>query len=226
MNLIGAKGKYLNEKCEIVDYVENDIITIKYGNVTKVLDYVSEFEKGNLVLDDDSLLLEVYEGIKKYLEDEIAGEDLSQTLDEHCLHYPNEYGTSAYNIYCDLCERLFFKEEFKDNFKPRQILFAEKATEFGDEDVWFIAHSNWNSSSTSKWENFVHPNGDYIIEKCLLSYQKHEEMDKPERERITFIKQSNGEYMFLGVFELESYDLVKKERKYKRISSDYYPSLI
>lgn len=226
MNLIGVKGKYYNQKFEIVDCIVNDIITIKTGNGTKVLDYISFFEDDNLIMDNKTLHIEILEGIKKYLEDKNYVEELSEALDEHRLHYPNEYGTSAYEIYCHLCDWLYFRDEFKENFKPRQILYAEKATEDGCEDVWFIAHSNWNSSRTSKWENYVHPNGDYIIEKCLLSYQEHENMDKPQRERVTFIKQSDGTYMFLGIYELENYDLIKKERRYKRVSTDYFPSSI
>ena len=226
MNLIGAKGKYLNEKCEVIDYVENDIITIKLGDQRKVLDYITAFENKSLILDDTSLLKAVLLGIDRFKDAEKEDEKFSAIIDEHSLHYPNVYGTSAYDIYCRFCDQLEFKYEFKDNFRPRQILFAEEASQLGEYDIWFIAHSNWNSSRSEKWENYVQPNGDYIIEKFLLSKQKYEKEGTPKRPRLVFITQSTWEYMFLGIYEFDRKDDEKQERKYIRVEKDYYQSLI
>lgn len=107
----------------------------------------------------------------------------------------NAYEGSAQAIY-DQGIRLFgFDKEKAKYFKQLQILYAKLVTPAPEYySVWFAPHSNINNSTNDRWYNFF--DGD-IFYQCEVNNSSPTH-NKP---RITFIKQENGDYVFVGIFQ-------------------------
>ena len=131
-------------------------------------------------------------------------------------------GTRAYDIYCAAITAYGFRDDLKGSFAPQKPLYAEFATK-ERYNVWFIAHSNWNGTITSSWDNCIQgPNNETIVETFLGSDKEFMSFPDPNNIRVSFIKDANGSYYFLGVYEPNGVDREKKQRFYKKIS-DVYP---
>ena len=125
-----------------------------------------------------------------------------------------KYGTRALDIYDSCCESFGWEKSKRNNFFPQRPLYAKEAA--GDNaSVWFIANSNWIKFNP-KFKNILNSSLDSITEEYMQG-EKPREIDKTNR--IVFAKKKDGNYYFLGVYEvLEQND---KIRIYKRISNIY-----
>ena len=145
---------------------------------------------------------------------------LDHSYNFSCLQAGNIYGTKAYDIYVQCCRNLGFFTDKKNNFLPRRILYASKATLEGYA-VWMLPHNNLTGDATS-WANII--NDDKIYEVWRI------DDDGESSDRVTFIKQANGEYVFMGIYTLEKKDVIKQTidgipikvvKTYKRFSDKY-----
>ncbi len=130
------------------------------------------------------------------------GELIPKNISSHCgsitrdkeLKHLYSYGEVARIIY-DECHTVF-KFKTSGAFDKRQLLFDENCSPEGY-DVWMLPHSNINNSTNKVWWNFVE--GDTITQ-----YQKHSNFTSSKAPRITFVKQKDMQYVFMGIY-------VKKE---------------
>ena len=106
-----------------------------------------------------------------------------------------KYGKTAKDIYLKCCKNLDFKISKSHFFAPQQILFASNATEYGYA-VWMLPNSNFTGRTSGSWANVI--DGDKIYEFWSIDDVGD------SSDRITFAKQKDGEYVFLGVYTLES----------------------
>lgn len=145
---------------------------------------------------------------------------LDHSYNFSCLQARNIYGTKAYDIYVQCCRNLGFFTEKKSDFLPRRILYASKATPEGYA-VWMLPHNNLTGDATS-WANII--NDDKIYEVWRI------DDDGESSDRVTFIKQANGEYVFMGIYTLEKKDVINRTidgipikvvKTYKRFSDKY-----
>lgn len=136
------------------------------------------------------------------------------------LQAGNIYGTNAYEIYVQCCRNLGFFTYQKGKFGPQQILYAVPATPEGYA-VWMLPHNNLTGDATS-WANII--NDDKIYEVWRI------DDDGESSDRVTFIKQANGEYVFMGIYTLEKKDVINRTidgipikvvKTYKRFSDKY-----
>lgn len=112
------------------------------------------------------------------------------------------YGKVALDIYLKCCNKLDFKVSKSSFFAKQQILFASNATEFGYA-VWMLPNSSYTGKTSGVWANVI--DGDRIYE-----FWK-EDATGDSSDRITFAKQKDGEYVFLGVYTLESCERINVE---------------
>lgn len=145
---------------------------------------------------------------------------LDHSYNFSCLQAENIYGTKAYDIYMKCCRNLGFFTEKKDDFLPRRTLYASKATPEGYA-VWMLPHNNLTGDATS-WANII--KDDKIYEVWRI------DDDGELSNRVTFIKQANGEYVFMGIYTLEKKDVINRTingipikvvKTYKRFSDKY-----
>lgn len=145
---------------------------------------------------------------------------LDHSYNFSCLQAGNIYGTKAYDIYVQCCRNLGFFTDKKNNFLPRRILYASKATPEGYA-VWMLPHNNLTGTATS-WANII--NDDKIYEVWRMND------DGESSNRLAFIKQANGEYVFMGIYTLEKKDVINRTidgipikvvKTYKRFSDKY-----
>lgn len=125
-----------------------------------------------------------------------------------------KYGTKAVDIYDRCCNSFGWKKVDRYNFLQRHSLYAKDVAD-NKLSVWFIANSNWTKFN-SKFKNILDSLADSITEEYMQG-EKPSEIDKTNR--IVFAKKKDGNYYFLGVYEvLEQNDTT---RIYKRISNIY-----
>ena len=142
--------------------------------------------------------------------------------DYSILEYGKIYGKKALNIYDLCCVKFNFCISKRENFNIRRILFAPNATPEGYA-VWMLPHSNYTGDASSTWANIIE--GDTIYEIWnIYDYENNNE------KRVTFLKQGNGEYVFMGVYKLEEVRnvnrvidgaLIRRIKVYKRVSTTY-----
>lgn len=132
------------------------------------------------------------------------------------------YGTCAYDIYENCCRNLGFDYLQKGKFASQKGLYAPYATKekYG---VWFLPHSNLTGDATSRWANVV--DGDIIYE---VWFENDDVKDKCDR--VVFLKQGCGEYVFMGIYTLEKVEVINKyvadvyitvKKTYKKIYNVY-----
>lgn len=132
------------------------------------------------------------------------------------------YRRSAYDIYKACCKYWVFDFSQRGKFAPRKGLYAQNATP-EDYGVWFIPHSNLTGDASSSWANIIED--DIIYEVWHVKDTVDDKCD-----RVTFVKQGNGEYVFNGIYRLEKIEKIDKyiddifitvKKTYKRISNTY-----
>lgn len=146
----------------------------------------------------------------------------SYATDFSSLEFGKIYGNKALYIYDMCCAVLNFHPSKRENFQRRRILFAQNATPDGYA-VWMLPHNNYTGDASSCWANIIE--GDVIYEAWNIH-----ETGVINDTRVTFAKQGNGEYVFMGVYKFESVKeiskviegvYIKKIKTYKRILGNY-----
>lgn len=110
-----------------------------------------------------------------------------------------EYSTNSRKIYVSLCQRFNWDINRQDNFGRQGVrLYAKNSTPEGY-SVWFLGHNNWTDTKASAWKNEI--SGDLLIETWeTREYGLYEDDTK----RVVFAKKDNGQYVFLGVYEVDT----------------------
>lgn len=131
------------------------------------------------------------------------------------------YGKKALTIYEQGCKYLGFFPSKKRYFGLQQILYATSATCEGY-GVWMLPHNNLTGDASS-WANIVE--NDMIYEVWGI-----EDKEKHQDFRLAFVKQGNGEYVFMGIYKLEKTEEINKriggvkifvKKTYRRVSKVY-----
>lgn len=208
-------------------------------------DLLKSIPKGFLVFEDDAFQKQVEELIKELIWGPGPGPDLFWLPIEaaklfnakgikkspynchsnyfSCLEANYIYGTKALDIYVKCCDLLAFDKSKKHCFNLQQILFAENATPEGYA-VWMLPHSNFTGDAKA-WANIIDDGGDTIYEVWRM-----DDNDSNSDDRITFVKQGNGEYVFMGLYTFDRLERIcevidgvpiKFVKIYKRISKKY-----
>lgn len=141
----------------------------------------------------------------------------------------NSYGTKAKDIYLDCCNSFGWNKRLIGEFGMMKPLYARGAADRGTKAVWFICKSNWkndllipvnvNGKIVKKHRNYIYDNL-----QCIEEYQQDSKLypnDYPLQDRITFAKNKQGQYVFLGVYRTKEPNSDRSDRTFYRISNDY-----
>ncbi len=129
------------------------------------------------------------------------------------------YGDNAFEMY-EECSAIFgWNRNNAFEFDGSHQWYASKTTLEGY-DVWVLYHNNWTDTRTSHWLNELSDDEERIIEhNCNPgSYYWTEDYGM----RLVFARNKAGEFLFLGLYEVESVDYEKKIKTYKRIAREYH----
>ncbi len=138
----------------------------------------------------------------------------------------NSYGTKAKDIYLECCDLFGWDENQAKEFGMMKPLYARAAADNGTKTVWFIGHSNWyadilisDQRGAQHHRNYIHSNL-----QCIEEYQQSSKNylgDYPLQDRITFAKNKQGKYVFLGVYRTKEPNSDRPDRTFYRISDNY-----
>lgn len=122
---------------------------------------------------------------------------------------PREYGSDPKKIYTDLYEKFnwnLVKREQEDFVAP------------GVGPVWFLDDSNWTAPNGGSWKITISEDKNYIEE---IWKKKTKELFHDGYDKVVFAKKQNGQYVFLGVYEVDTIKQDKDSRG-KRIWRKIY----
>lgn len=113
------------------------------------------------------------------------------------FEYKKMYGTVAKKIYEDGCEYLGFKRNKAGIFGKQRLLYARECSLEGH-SVWMIPHSDLNGETNCQWVNFVD-----MLKGQIVQYSTEGNWYPGDTDdvRIVFVKQKDGEYVFIGVYQ-------------------------
>ena len=145
---------------------------------------------------------------------------------ENGLEKGKIYGAKALDIYEKCCFYYGFDYAKSHYFDLQQILFATNVTKEGY-CAWFLPNSDLlgNTNKSGTWVNVYRD--DIIYELWRVPD------DEVLGDRITFIKQKDGSYVFVGIYRLEKLeeinDYIDDEKRiyitvkktYKRVADNY-----
>ena len=138
------------------------------------------------------------------------------------------YGNVAQEMYVDGCKEFWWKYYNKSIFKKQGLFYAPSSTP-EDYAVWFIPHSDLTVSvnDSGRWTNIYSKEYIYEVWHADCEYDA-------DNYRVTFIKQGDGGYVFVGIYELCDIEIIDKKinnidfkhiRIYKRVA-DTYPIIL
>lgn len=234
MNIKGQeiKSKNTGEKLTI-EGVKNGKVLVKIGSgdpISCSLDYLSMSDelKEELIKELNKTLgrNQILTGIAAELDHERTEEELKDAWEIDSLHKGDFLGREAKNIYTMLCHNKNFNWDITktNNFKMMKGLHASDATLEGY-SVWFLAHSSYNGSiaKSEKVYNRVEENGNIIeVWNDDIEIKTTPSMEN----RIVFIKNKFGQYIFWGIVKSDEVDLEKRESIHKYVSDCYMPKVI
>ena len=151
-------------------------------------------------------------------------------MEKHQLICGKEYGTSAKAIYSDCCRDFGWDIAQSSRFAQQQSLYGYRADASGTKDVWFVCHSNLCSDKFVAGPDgkIHHRNFVYTDEMGRMvqidEYQPNEpcpQLAFPLRDRITFVKNKKGRYVFAGTFRCVQPMSRECERIFYKIADDY-----
>ena len=133
----------------------------------------------------------------KLFKKEGVGRDVSNDYDYKFskLQHGKIYGKVAEDIYLECCKKLNFKVSKSHFFAKKQILFASNATEEGLA-VWMLPNNSYTGKVSGCWANV-------IVEDKIYEFRAIDDVGDSS-DRITFAKQKDGHYVFIGIYTLES----------------------
>lgn len=151
-------------------------------------------------------------------------------FNERKLVSGRSYGTKAKDIYVQCCILFGWDKSKSGEFGIMQPLYGHKVADNGTKDVWFICHSNWygdiliiDDEGVKHHRNYIHANSDGKV-LSIDEYQQNAPFDNvsyPLRDRITFAKNKQGEYVFVGVYRSKEPTSRRCDRTFYRISDNY-----
>ena len=125
------------------------------------------------------------------------------------------YGRKAKDIYLEGYYNFGWKYSKLGSFCSQKILWEKDCSREGY-SVWFLPYSNLNNYKNpySNWTNFV--GSDF---KVIKEYWKEidDRFYNDEDVRITFVKQKNGQYLYLGIFQAQEMDRENRCKTYYRV---------
>lgn len=143
----------------------------------------------------------------------------SQSKISDGLYLMHAYGTRAKDIYSDGVRCFGWNDSKKGSFGSQRKLYDVNCTKEGY-SVLFLPYSNINNIKNDKanWTDFI--SSDFKTIKEVWKDISVESFDD-RTERITFAKQKNGQYIYIGIFQAEKIDEDAKCKYYTRINTDY-----
>ena len=228
INLLNQKIKDRNGQIYVVEKQYDKFVVLSNG---KMFDYVAMFSSKAFVVIDGELQEKVVMDIENILKEKVEKdkatkekaeierewkkvEDLinckSIGRDVSCEYgidlamqsefvYKKQYGGKALTIYENGIKHLYFNPVKKHFFDLQQILYAQDCTKEGY-SVWMLPYSTLNGKSNGSWANFIEIENKEIIQ---YTFVKDTYLHKPDEKRLAFVKQKNGNYVFLGVYYLK-----------------------
>ncbi len=151
-------------------------------------------------------------------------------MEKHQLICGKEYGTNAKKIYLNCCCDFGWDIAQSSRFAQQQPLYGFCADSSRTKDVWFVCHSNLYSDKFVAGSDgeMHHRNFVYTDEMGRMvqidEYQPNEpypEIVFPLRDRITFVKNKKGQYVFAGTFRCAQPMSRCCERSFYKIANDY-----
>ena len=130
------------------------------------------------------------------------------------LTFGQTLSTNSKDIYKECCaSSLDWDPSHEGRFGRQQQLFAPNACKDRIRDVWFIAHSNMNDDTPL--------GGDYVnvIADPRIFEIHSKPMESVTNQRIVFAKDEKGQYVFLGVYQIEKEK--KQSRSFIRVSTQF-----
>lgn len=129
------------------------------------------------------------------------------------------YGKKAKDIYFAGCYRFYWDNSKIGSFCQQKKLYDVNCTKEGF-SVWFLPYSNLTNSKndSANWTNYI--SSDFTtIKEVWESVNDLFHNDKSKR--VTFAKQKNGQYLYLGIFQVTEIDKKNKCRIYKQVDKNY-----
>lgn len=225
VNIIGQNIKYKNgEIFSVLNQTDEQHVTLNNG---KTYSYCKMFSSGTFVLLDAAIQSEVMKDIvnvqkvtellKKQDEYEqkrqktlrllddlkdgyYSGRNISdshkdlQDIGKNGFEYYKIYGRVALDIYESGCKYLGFDKSKSNSFNILQPLYDTDCSPEGY-SVLMFAHSDVNGETNETWINIIDKDKYYI-------YTEIRETPPENEKRITFVKQKDGYYVFIGVYKL------------------------
>ncbi len=111
----------------------------------------------------------------------------------------HSYGECAKVIYENLCTKYRWNAIYSKDFTYGKLFFAPYATRKGL-SVWFLAHNNWTKTNNGMWQNEIFLEKGELVE----SYPVDKSYYSDQTDRVVFTKNSDGCYVFLGVYKFHS----------------------
>lgn len=138
---------------------------------------------------------------------------------ENGLEIKHAYGTSARDIYVGGIQSFGWDASKLGSFCPQKLLFSKDCSKEGY-SVWFLTYSNLNNYPNPKtnWLDYI--NGDFDIVKEYWKKLDSRFYDDKDI-RITFARQKDGKYIYIGIFQVKETDLENKCKTYYRIEGNY-----
>lgn len=104
-----------------------------------------------------------------------------------------------------------------------QFLYTKGVTPEGY-SVYMLSHSNWTVTKSTHYSNRIYGEDsiELIDEKSDSKKLRDHEFINDKTLRVTFTKDKNGSYIFLGVYELIKVDVITGIRTFRKKSDIYY----
>jgi hypothetical protein len=129
------------------------------------------------------------------------------------------YGRKAKDVYLKGCEYFGWDYSKLGSFCSQKLLFDKNCSREGF-SVWFLPYSNLNNyrNSATNWIDFISSDFEKIKE---VWKEMDERFFTDDDIRITFAKQRNGQYLYLGVFQAKEFDEENRCKIYYKIDGNY-----
>lgn len=137
------------------------------------------------------------------------------------LYVMHAYGTTAKDIYKAGVDNFDWDGSKTGKFGQQKLLYDLDCTGEGY-SVWFLPYSNLTAikNKNANWENYI--SSDFkLIKESWNNINSNVDFFYDNTKRITFIKQKNGQYVYIGIFQAQKIDPSTKCKYYKRIGEDY-----
>ena len=139
---------------------------------------------------------------------------MANGLKEKCA-----YGTRAKDIYEEGCAVFGWNYSNRGYFCSQKLLHAKKSTKEGF-SVWFLTYSNLNTGSNknANWVDYISADFNTVKEVWKkIDERFYNDFDI----RLTFARQKDGKYIYIGIFQADETDEENSCKTYHRIEKDY-----